>query len=193
MRYAIIIRFESCRCDVIIFFYLYFVQLEKFRALQDAHGHHLTHNFRPIQPLGDRVVLFNIESESDTTLQDLAPVKSDDDILPDAPPPNIDWDETKATTEQPTIPSNEEMDNDPDVGIGSVQGIHLGSSDNNHDLDMMSDMPLLVEPHVLQEAQAEKRHNPKMDAAKGKGSSATRIVGLMHVLLVVPAVLVLFS
>lgn len=86
--------------------------------------------------------------------------------------------------------NNEEEDNDPDVGIGSVQGIQLGSSDN-HDLDMMSDMPLLT-TNVIKEAQAEKRHNPKMDASKGKGSSATRL-GLMHLFLVVPAVLVLFS
>jgi hypothetical protein len=31
-----------------------------FRALQNDEGHALSHNFRPIQPLGDRIVLYNI-------------------------------------------------------------------------------------------------------------------------------------
>lgn len=33
-------------------------QIELFRTIQDNEGHHLTHNFRPIQPLGDRDVYF---------------------------------------------------------------------------------------------------------------------------------------
>lgn len=36
-------------------------QVQAFRALQDEEGHPLTHNFRPVQPLGDRVVLFNTD------------------------------------------------------------------------------------------------------------------------------------
>ncbi|XP_055610790.1 carbonic anhydrase 7-like [Uranotaenia lowii] len=36
-------------------------QIEAFRALEDEEGHPLTHNFRSIQPLGDRVVLFNTD------------------------------------------------------------------------------------------------------------------------------------
>ncbi|XP_055530002.1 carbonic anhydrase 7 [Wyeomyia smithii] len=36
-------------------------QIEAFRALEDDEGHPLTHNFRPIQPLGDRVVMFNTD------------------------------------------------------------------------------------------------------------------------------------
>lgn len=36
-------------------------QIEAFRALDDEEGHPLTHNFRPIQPLGDRVVLYNTD------------------------------------------------------------------------------------------------------------------------------------
>uniref|UniRef100_A0A182IYA9 carbonic anhydrase n=1 Tax=Anopheles atroparvus TaxID=41427 RepID=A0A182IYA9_ANOAO len=36
-------------------------QVQAFRALKDEDGHPLTHNFRPVQPLGDRVVLFNTD------------------------------------------------------------------------------------------------------------------------------------
>lgn len=78
------------------------------------------------------------------------------------------------------------MDNDPDVGIGSVQGIPLGSSKRS-DLDLMSDTPLVTT------IQAEKHHNPKMDASKGNGGSATRLDLMQVLLMVVPAVLVLYS
>uniref|UniRef100_A0A182QLY7 carbonic anhydrase n=1 Tax=Anopheles farauti TaxID=69004 RepID=A0A182QLY7_9DIPT len=36
-------------------------QVQAFRALEDEEGHPLTHNFRPVQPIGDRVVLFNTD------------------------------------------------------------------------------------------------------------------------------------
>ncbi|XP_026755668.1 putative carbonic anhydrase 3 [Galleria mellonella] len=36
-------------------------QIEAFRELKSAHGK-ITHNFRPIQPIGDRVVFYNIDS-----------------------------------------------------------------------------------------------------------------------------------
>ncbi|XP_035785097.1 carbonic anhydrase 7-like [Anopheles albimanus] len=36
-------------------------QVQAFRALQDEHNSPLTHNFRPVQPLGDRVVLYNTD------------------------------------------------------------------------------------------------------------------------------------
>ncbi|KAL0832866.1 hypothetical protein ABMA28_001019 [Loxostege sticticalis] len=36
-------------------------QIEVFRELKSAHGK-ITHNFRPIQPIGDRVVFYNIDS-----------------------------------------------------------------------------------------------------------------------------------
>lgn len=39
-----------------------------FRDLLDEDGHILTHNFRPIQPLGDRIILFNIIDNDDNTL-----------------------------------------------------------------------------------------------------------------------------
>ncbi|GAB0096249.1 carbonic anhydrase [Sergentomyia squamirostris] len=44
-------------------------QLEKFRALEDTDGARLTHNYRPIQPLGDRIVLFNTEDVIENNLQ----------------------------------------------------------------------------------------------------------------------------
>lgn len=33
--------------------------MESFRELENEEGNALTHNFRPVQPLGDRIVLFN--------------------------------------------------------------------------------------------------------------------------------------
>ncbi|XP_075971760.1 carbonic anhydrase 7-like [Anticarsia gemmatalis] len=36
-------------------------QIEAFREIRSAHGK-ITHNFRPIQPIGDRVVFYNIDS-----------------------------------------------------------------------------------------------------------------------------------
>ncbi|XP_037296587.1 carbonic anhydrase 7 isoform X2 [Manduca sexta] len=36
-------------------------QIETFRELKSAHGK-ITHNFRPIQPIGDRVVFYNIDN-----------------------------------------------------------------------------------------------------------------------------------
>lgn len=36
-------------------------QIEAFREIKSAHGK-ITHNFRPIQPIGDRVVYYNIDS-----------------------------------------------------------------------------------------------------------------------------------
>jgi len=38
-------------------------QLEVFRRLRDHHNHTMTHNFRPVQPLGDREVWFNLAME----------------------------------------------------------------------------------------------------------------------------------
>lgn len=35
-----------------------FSQIQSFRTIQDSEGHHLTHNVRPIQPLGNRDVYF---------------------------------------------------------------------------------------------------------------------------------------
>jgi carbonic anhydrase len=41
--------------------FLFVFQLELFRALLDEEGNPLTHNFRPVQPLGDRIVLYNTD------------------------------------------------------------------------------------------------------------------------------------
>lgn len=71
----------------------------------DEDGHILTHNFRPIQPLGDRVILFNIIDNDDNTLdhsqqdKDDIPPDVDDDlpagkenVLNDSPDNNLDVD-----------------------------------------------------------------------------------------------------
>lgn len=36
-------------------------QIEAFREIRSSHGK-ITHNFRPIQPIGDRVVFYNIDN-----------------------------------------------------------------------------------------------------------------------------------
>lgn len=41
---------------MIVFFYD--SKIEHFRSLQDSDGFMLTHNYRPIQPIGDRVVWY---------------------------------------------------------------------------------------------------------------------------------------
>lgn len=49
-----------------------YFQIEQFRALKNEEGHALKHNFRPIQPIGDRIVLYNIEeSEIDDSVNEL--------------------------------------------------------------------------------------------------------------------------
>lgn len=67
----------------------YLFQLEKFRALQDSHGQSLTHNFRPIQPLGDRVVLFNTKDIDTNALDNGNNVEQ--------PPPSVDESEKSLT------------------------------------------------------------------------------------------------
>lgn len=41
--------------------YYFILQIEAFRELRSVHGK-ITHNFRPIQPIGDRVVFYNIDN-----------------------------------------------------------------------------------------------------------------------------------
>lgn len=77
---------------------LYF-QIEKFRALQDSHGQTLTHNFRPIQPLGDRVVLFNTK-DIDTNALDTG-----DNAEP--APPSVDESDDKSLTKIEADAKNE--------------------------------------------------------------------------------------
>lgn len=58
-------------------------QIEVFRNIQDEEGHHLTHNFRPIQPLGDRDVYFITSFEGDDNNGEL--FGKDDSRLEDPP------------------------------------------------------------------------------------------------------------
>lgn len=143
-------------------------------------------------------MLFNIESESDATLQDLLPKpdqpkSDDDDSVPEEPPivVHVLSDPTEPTGHRrPAV--EYDVDDDPDVGVGSVQGITLGS--NSHDLDM-SDMPPLDTNEMNEgvEAVAEKRHNPKMDASKG-GENGAVLLRLTVLSAVAPvALLLLFS
>lgn len=62
-------------------------QIDVFRSIRDEEGNQLTHNFRPIQPLGDRVVFYvaptSTANEIDVELDGLAPPITE-------PPQNID-------------------------------------------------------------------------------------------------------
>lgn len=64
--------------------YFFLLKIELFRTIQDNEGHHLTHNFRPIQPLGDRDVYLI------TTLDDTDNIFGKDDTRIDEPPQNLD-------------------------------------------------------------------------------------------------------
>lgn len=39
--------------------FVFHFQIDVFRTIRDEEGNRLTHNFRPIQPLGDRVVFYS--------------------------------------------------------------------------------------------------------------------------------------
>lgn len=43
----------------IIFILFIHLQIENFRCLEDTEGNIMNHNFRPIQPINDRIVWFN--------------------------------------------------------------------------------------------------------------------------------------
>lgn len=48
------------------------VKLEHFRSLEDEDGNALNHNFRPVQPLGDRIVLYTSPLNNDVTNNDIS-------------------------------------------------------------------------------------------------------------------------
>lgn len=79
-----------------------------FRDLLDEEGHILTHNFRPIQPLGDRIILFNIIDNDDNTLDHYHP---EDDIPVDIIDINNDLSDL---TNAKTNVLNDSPDNDLD-------------------------------------------------------------------------------
>lgn len=66
--HQIISRSGSFRYLDIIFFVVFrnqknwFKQIHSFRDLRSDHGH-ITHNFRPLQPIGDRKVFYNTERD----------------------------------------------------------------------------------------------------------------------------------
>lgn len=77
--------------------------MDRFRSLQDAHGETLTHNYRPIQPLNDRVVLFNTggdydDKTDDNTLAGGGGKSTDDDANKEQIPNEYDESVTKQIT-----------------------------------------------------------------------------------------------
>lgn len=52
---------ESCGTSHVVITYDLCSQIEAFREIRSSHGK-ITHNFRPIQPIGDRVVFYNIDN-----------------------------------------------------------------------------------------------------------------------------------
>lgn len=75
-----------------------------FRDLLDEDGHILTHNFRPIQPLGDRIVLFNIKDNDDNALDRT-------DSPKDEIPPEVN---TKAIDDNMSVNDKNVMSDAPD-------------------------------------------------------------------------------
>lgn len=88
-----------------------------FRDLLDEEGHVLTHNFRPIQPLGDRVILFNIIDNDDNALDHH---NTDDDI-----PPQVNNDDGNNDLLDPT----NELENDNKNVLNELPDNRLDESD----------------------------------------------------------------
>lgn len=90
-------------------------QIEAFRALEDEEGRPLTHNFRPIQPLGDRVVMYNtdeIVKDVDLTDDDTVETPPDGELeqnLDDSAKPS-------STDEEPRKPAHGGRKGAPDSG-----------------------------------------------------------------------------
>lgn len=159
-------------------------QIEAFRALQDSHGHHLTHNFRPIQDIGDRIVLFNIDNVDDNTLEAQVvnrPATNVDDEIPEELDPSTVY-ITHTTASKTTVTrldgnGDRNDDDDDDVGIGSVQqNKHAQTLDDNE--LMLSDMPQLDRDDTPTATDgAERAGNPKLKAlTKGKENGAGECV-----------------
>ncbi|CAO1367188.1 unnamed protein product [Diamesa serratosioi] len=58
-------------------------QIENFRSLEDSEGNILNHNFRPIQPINDRIVWFNSNDfamDDNTLSEDSLNIDKDDDV-----------------------------------------------------------------------------------------------------------------
>ncbi|XP_058830890.1 carbonic anhydrase 7 [Topomyia yanbarensis] len=83
-------------------------QIEAFRALEDDEGHPLTHNFRPIQPLGDRVVLYNTDE-----------IVKDVDLTDEIPPEEMDQNSLEQQQEKSNRPVKGKKPH-PDSGAGSI-------------------------------------------------------------------------
>lgn len=102
-------------------------QIQMFRDLLDEDGHILTHNFRPIQPLGDRIVLFNLKDLDDNTLH-----------MTDSPnnniPPEVDSGITFDRTDSPKDEIPPEMDSGTNDDLsGGDKNVLNDSPDNNLD------------------------------------------------------------
>lgn len=88
-----------------------------FRDLLDEEGHILTHNFRPIQPLGDRIILFNIIDDDDNTLDNNNPESRPEDDVPSQ------------------VDEDEDVDNDLADVNNAKPNVLNDSPDNNLDED----------------------------------------------------------
>lgn len=106
-----------------------------FRDLLDEDGHILTHNFRPIQPLGDRIVLFNIKDNDDNTLY--MTDSPDNDIRPET-----DSGTTFDRTDSPKDDIPPEVDNDKNDDLsGGDKNVLNDSPDNNLDDETVNKKP----------------------------------------------------
>lgn len=145
------------------------MQLEKFRALQDSHGQTLTHNFRPIQPLGDRVVLFNTKDIDTNTL--------DNGEIPQPAPPSVDESVEKSLTK---------IEDDPKNEYDTIDGSTEQSGD---DIDRAKPDMAEIPDNAVDEKDA-KEENPKHHSAKPLKSAAWQLTNptwLYHIVWLVAA------
>lgn len=101
-----------------------------FRDLLDEDGHILTHNFRPIQPLGDRIILFNIIDNDDNTLDHYNP----EDEVPSEVDVDVNNDLSDLTNAKKNV-LNDSPDNDLDedkVDSKTTNKAKLDSASTTH-------------------------------------------------------------
>lgn len=104
-----------------------------FRDLLDDDGHILTHNFRPIQPLGDRIILFNIIDDDDNTLEQnhhnpADDIPSDVDLDANDDPSDL----TNGINKNNVLNDSPDNNLDEDVVDSSTEKAKLDSGSTNH-------------------------------------------------------------
>lgn len=105
------------------------------------HGQQLSHNFRPIQDLGDRIVIFNVETLDDNTLEEVPTSDhniDDDDRTQSIPSSNNDADEIDFVNNKERMQSVQHEE--ADVSDTLLQSEKINASDNQMNHNGLEDL-----------------------------------------------------